>query len=59
MANAGSKSVSDSILGESEESRPDALAEADIAAGQGIPHEHVREWLALRAKGKKVPPPTP
>lgn len=35
-----------------------AKARADIAAGKGVPHERVREWLLRLAKGEKVPPPT-
>ena len=43
---------------EAEEARLDAIGEAELDAGQGVPHERVREWLARRGKGEKVSPPT-
>ena len=57
MADADSKSVFDLPLDEAEEARLDAVAEAEMEAGRAISHERVREWLALRMTGKKVPPP--
>jgi len=42
---------------EREERRLDALADAEIDAGKGVPHDKVRAWLARLAKGEKVPPP--
>lgn len=57
MAGTESQTVFDIPADEAEDNRQDGRAEAELAAGQGIPHERVREWLALRAKGKKVPPP--
>lgn len=39
------------------EARAIAEAEALVDAGQGIPHEKVREWLLKLAEGKVVPPP--
>jgi predicted transcriptional regulator len=40
------------------EARLDAEAEAEIAAGKGVPHERVRAWLLKLSKGERVPPPT-
>ena len=40
-----------------EDARRDAIARAELDAGQGVPHEHVREWLAKLAKGERLPPP--
>ncbi len=57
MAEPELKSVLDLPLGEAEEARLDAAADAEIAAGLGVPHEQVREWLMRLAKGEKVPPP--
>jgi predicted transcriptional regulator len=41
-----------------EEARLDALAEAQIDAGLGVPHEKVRIWLMALARGERLPPPT-
>ena len=43
-----------------DEAEAQAIAEAraEIAAGKGVPHERVREWLMKLAKGEIVPPPT-
>ena len=57
MENFDIKSVFDTPLDDSEEARPDAIADAEIEAGNGVPHEKVREWLAKLAKGERVPPP--
>ena len=57
MPEPDAKSVFETPLDEAEEARLDALAEAEIDAGKGVPHEQVREWLAKLAKGEKVPPP--
>ncbi|HEX3883142.1 MAG TPA: hypothetical protein VHW66_10825 [Stellaceae bacterium] len=32
-------------------------ARAEIAAGKGVPHEKVREWLQQLCDGKVEPPP--
>lgn len=32
-------------------------AEAELAAGKGIPHEKVRVWLKTLAAGRHEPPP--
>lgn len=45
------------VLDEDAEARALARARAEIAAGQGVPHERVREWLMRLAKGENVPPP--
>lgn len=50
------KSVFDEI-DEQEEARAIAEAEAEIEAGQGLPHEKVRKWLLKLAKGKISKPP--
>jgi predicted transcriptional regulator len=42
---------------EESEARAIAEAEAEIDAGQGIPHEAVREWLLKLARGEILPPP--
>jgi predicted transcriptional regulator len=55
---AAHKSIFDTPPDEAEEARLDHVAEADIEAGHGVPHSQVREWLAKRGKGEKVPPPT-
>jgi predicted transcriptional regulator len=45
-------------IDEEVEARAIARARAEIAAGKGVPHERVREWLLKLAKGENVPPPT-
>jgi predicted transcriptional regulator len=45
------------VIDESAEARAIAAARAEIAAGQGVPHERVREWLRRLAEGENVPPP--
>jgi predicted transcriptional regulator len=57
MAEPEFKSLFD-IQPDAAEAAADAAAEAEIDAGQGVPHERVREWLARLAKGEKLPPPT-
>ena len=32
-------------------------AEAELAAGKGVPHETVRAWLKTLASGRYEPPP--
>ena len=34
-----------------------AKAEAEIAAGKGVPHDKVRDWLLKLRNGEIVPPP--
>ena len=50
------KSVFDEI-DEQEEARAIAEAEAEIDAGQGVPHEKVRKWLLKLSNGRLTPPP--
>jgi len=52
------KSVFDIPMDEAEEARLDAMADAEIDAGKGVPHEKVREWLGKLAKGERLPPPS-
>ena len=58
MAEPETQSIFDLPPDDAEEARLDALADAEIEAGQGVPHERVREWLLKLAKGERVPPPT-
>jgi predicted transcriptional regulator len=39
------------------EARAIAKSRAEIAAGKGVPHEKVREWLIKLRDGKVEPPP--
>lgn len=57
MAETEARSILDRPHDEAEEARLDAEADAEIAAGKGVPHERVREWLLKLARGEKVPPP--
>jgi len=52
------KSIFDIAPDAAREAQLDALAEAEIDAGKGIPNDKVRAWLLRLAKGEKVPPPT-
>jgi predicted transcriptional regulator len=45
MAEMETKSIFDIPLDEAAEAAADAVAEAEIDAGRGVPHERVREWL--------------
>jgi hypothetical protein len=58
MSAPDKKSVFETPLDEAEEACLDALADAEIDAGQGVPHQQVREWLKKLAKGEKVLPPS-
>ena len=40
------------------EARSDEIADAEIDAGLGVPHEKVRDWLLKLSKGEWTPPPT-
>lgn len=57
MADTFAKSIFDTEPDEAEEARLDALAQAEIDAGLGVPHERVRAWLLGLAKGERVSPP--
>ena len=50
------KTVFDEIDEEAEK-RAIAKARAEIAAGKGVPHQKVREWLLKLRDGKFEPPP--
>lgn len=52
---AGPKSIFEAIDEEAEK-RAIAKARAEIAAGKGVAHEKVREWL-LKLRGGKIEPP--
>jgi hypothetical protein len=58
MSNAKFESVFDMPPDEAEEARLDAVADAEIDGGLGVPHTKVREWLLNLVKGKRTPPPT-
>ena len=58
MARSEARSVFDTPLDDSDEARKDAVADAEIAAGNGVPHERVRQWLAKLVKGEKAAMPT-
>jgi predicted transcriptional regulator len=51
------RSLFDIPLDAAAEAAGDKAAEAEIEAGQGVPHEEVRVWLSKLAKGEKLPPP--
>ncbi len=57
MADVETKSIFDIPPDEALETRLDAAAEADYAAGRVISHEHMTEWLTKLAKGERVPRP--
>jgi predicted transcriptional regulator len=59
MADTETKSIFDLEPDEAAEAAADAVADAEIEAGKGVPHEEVREWLLKLAKGEKLPPPIP
>jgi predicted transcriptional regulator len=50
------KSVIDEIDEEAEK-RAIEKARAEIAAGKGVPHQKVREWLRKLRDGRVEPPP--
>ena len=55
---ADTESIFDMPPDEAEDARLDSVADAEIEAGKGVPHERVREWLLKLGKGERVPPPT-
>ena len=57
MAEPNLKSIFDIKPDAATETRLDAEAEADYAAGRFVPHQRVREWLLKLAGGQRVPPP--
>ncbi|MCB8878916.1 hypothetical protein ACELLULO517_01625 [Acidisoma cellulosilytica] len=58
MADPNPQSVFDLEADAAVEARLDAEAEAEVAAGQTVPHDKVRIWLKDLAQGRKTPPPT-
>ena len=58
MNEADARSIFDAPVDEAEEARLDAVADAEIESGKGVPHDKVREWLLRLAKGQKGPPPS-
>jgi hypothetical protein len=57
MAISEAGSVFDTSLDQTEEARLDAIAEAEIEARRGAPHNKVRDWLVKSAKGERRLPP--
>ncbi|MCB8874102.1 hypothetical protein [Acidisoma silvae] len=57
MADPAPKSVFDLEEDTALEARLDAEAEAEIAAGNTVPHHKVRVWLKDLAEGRKSSPP--
>jgi predicted transcriptional regulator len=58
MAATPEQSVFEIPPDEDRESRLDAIADAEIDAGLGVPHEKIRAWLLKLSKGEWTPPPT-
>jgi hypothetical protein len=58
MADTKTESVFDLQPDEAAEAAADAVADAEIEAGKGVPHRVVREWLLKLAKGEWLPPPS-
>jgi predicted transcriptional regulator len=58
MAEHDAKSVFDP-LDEVEEARLDSAADAEIEAGQFVPHNRVMEWLRSWGKPNELPCPKP
>jgi predicted transcriptional regulator len=58
MSDDDVESIFDLPPDEAAEVAADAAADAEIEAGQGVPHEVVREWLLKLGKGEKIPPPS-
>jgi hypothetical protein len=58
MADPDVKSIFDIPLDDAAEAAADAIADAEIDEGHGVPHDRVREWLAALADGQRSQPPT-
>jgi len=56
VAETDTTSVFDTPPDAQDEARRDALADAEIEAGKGVPHDKVRAWLLRLANSKKAPP---
>jgi predicted transcriptional regulator len=59
MADTGGKSIFDTEPDEAEEARLDAKADAEIDAGQFVPHTEVVKWLQSWGTPNKLPRPRP
>ena len=59
MADTEMKSIFDIELDEAEEARLDAAADAEIEAGQFVPHDKVVEWLKSWGTPNELPCPEP
>jgi predicted transcriptional regulator len=59
MADPELKSIFDLEPDAALESRLDAAAEADVAAGRVVSNDKVAAWLTKLANGERLPPPTP
>jgi predicted transcriptional regulator len=59
MADTETKSIFDIEPDEAEEARLDAVAEAEIEAGQFVPHDKVVEWLKSWGTPEELPCPKP
>jgi predicted transcriptional regulator len=59
MSEAENKSIFDMEPDEAEEARLDAIADAEIEAGQGVPHAKVVEWLKSWGTDNELPCPKP
>ena len=57
MADAKQRSILDLPFDPKAEAAADAVADAEIEAGKGVPHERVRGWLLRLVNGDRVPPP--
>lgn len=53
------KSSFDLPLDDAEEAQLDAVAEAEIEAGEFVPHDTVSEWLKSWGKPNELPCPRP
>lgn len=58
MSDSNSHSIFEIAPDTAEEARLDAIAEAEIAAGKGVPQDRVAAWLRQLAAGEDIPPPT-
>ncbi len=53
------KSIFDLPLDDAEEARLDGIADAEIDAGEFVPHDKVAEWLNSWGKPNELPCPKP
>lgn len=59
MSMAEPESIMDLPTDPAAEAEADAVAEAQIEAGKGIPHARVRAWLESWGKPDELPCPLP